>query len=406
MKVLQINAVYEYSSTGRNVKESNEYMLKKGIESYVAAPKLYGLRGNSYKIGNKLDMKVHALLSRLMGLQGYFSAISTKKLIKYIEKLNPDIIHLNNLHGNYINIGMLLRYISKHDIATVITLHDTWFYTGKCCHYLEDNCYKWKNECGKCPAKKKYNKSWFFDFSRKMQRDKIKWFDAVKKLGVVGVSSWITEAAKESAILGNAAIIETIFNWIDLDKFKPHDTLTLRQELNIEEKFVILGIAQSWSAQKGLDIFIELSKFLPEDCLIILVGNASEDTVKANTKIKFIGTVNDVNLLADYYSMADVFINPSIQETFGKTTAEALAAGTPVIGFNSTATPELVGRDGKCGVIVEKQETAEYLKAVEYIKAKTKSYFTEPCRKRAEENFDKAKNIEKYIDLYERLQNG
>lgn len=402
MKVLQINAVYEYSSTGRNVKETHEFLQSSGIESYVAAPSLYGLRDNSYKIGSRAAMKIHGLLSRISGLQGYFSFLPTAGLIKYIKNIKPDIVHLHNVHGNYLNLGMLLKYLAKSDAAVVITLHDTWFYTGKCCHYTEDGCYKWKERCGKCPAKKKYNKSWFFDFSGKMQRDKKSWFGSIKRLAVAGVSNWISSEAKKSTVLRSAAIHETIYNWIDLSVFKPRDTKNLRKRLDIGNKYVILGISQLWSVQKGLDIFIRLSEMLPDDCVIVMLGRA-DNVPNLNEKIKFAGTVNDTETLADYYSMADVFVNPSKQESFGKTTAEALACGTPAVGFNATATPELIGFDGKCGAVVYEHTPEKYLEAILDIKEKTKAKFSENCRAKAESCFDKEKNLKKYTELYKKL---
>lgn len=167
MKVLQINAVYEKFSTGRTTKEMHEYFLNNGIESFVASPYIASLKKNAYMIGNKFDWKMHALFSRLTGLQGYFSRNETKKLINYIDRIKPDIIHLRNLHSNYINLHMLLNYISNNDIATVITLHDSWFYTGKCMYYIEEQCSKWKKKCGKCPSLKKGNPSFFFDCTKK-----------------------------------------------------------------------------------------------------------------------------------------------------------------------------------------------------------------------------------------------
>ena len=399
MKVLQINAVYKKSSTGRNVQEMHEYFLKKGIDSYVAAPDLLGLKKNAFQIGNKYDMKIHALMSRCFGVQGYFSKCSTKKLIKHINKIKPDIIQLHNLHGNYINLKLLLKYIAKNNIPTVVTLHDTWFYTGKCCYYNEDNCYKWKTECNHCPALKKYNKSWLFDRSKKMQRDKRLWFSNIKRLGVIGVSSWVTEDAKISPILKNAQKHETIYNWVDLDLFKPNDNA--KKELGLDDKFVILGVSQIWSERKGVVIFENLSKLIPDDCVIIMIGDTNGH--KSTEKIKFIGTTDSVEELSQYYAAADVFVNPSIQETFGKTTAEALACGTPVIGFNATATPELVGMDEKCGYIINENIADEYLEKIKLIKENCKEKYVSNCRAHAKSLFEMETNINEYISHYREL---
>ena len=401
MKVLQINAVYKKSSTGRTTSEMHEYMIKNGIESYVASPDLADLKENAYQISSEFDMKLHAFMSRLTGLQGYFSKYHTHKLIKYIKKTVPDVIHLRNLHGNYINLKMLLKYIALKDIALVVTLHDCWLYTGKCCHYLGDNCDKWQSTCGNCPALKKYNTSWFFERSKKMQRDKAKWFSRIKKLGVIGVSSWVTNDSKKSTVLKNAKIHKTIYNWIDLDFFTPARSGNIIKD---DDKFIILGIAQNWSEAKGVNLFLELSKLIGDDCEIIMVGNPNG--YQGNDKIKFVGSTDNVEQLAQYYARADVFINPSILETFGKTTAEAMASGTPTIAFNSTATPEILGTDGLCGYLVDENIASAYLEKINLIKEKGKGYYSSNCRSRAESMFEKDTNICEYINLYNELVKG
>lgn len=401
MKVLQINAVYKKSSTGRTTSELHEYMQEHGIESYVATPDLFGLKKNAFKISSKADLKLHALMSKVTGLQGYYSHIATIKLLKYVDSINPDIIHLRNLHGNYINLKMLLNYIAKKDIATVLTLHDVWFYTGRCCYYTEDNCYKWKTTCQNCPALKKYNNSWFFDRSKKMQRDKKKWFSKINRLGVVGVSSWVTDDAAKSEILKNASVCRTIYNWIDLDLFDAKRYPDSKKNRDLEGKFVILGIAQNWTAAKGVDVFKELSELIDDDCVILMIGNPNGN--KSTEKIKFMGATNSAKELAEFYALADVFVNPSIQETFGKTTAEALSSGTPVIGFNATATPEIVGTNEECGYILDENNAQAYLEKINIIKECGKEKYSSNCRARAEKLFDMQTNIEEYMSLYNEL---
>ena len=401
MKVLQINAVYEKNSTGRTTKELHEAMQSKGIESFVACPDPASLPENGYKIGNKLDWKLHALLSRITGKQGYFSHIATKGLIKYIDRLQPDVIHLRNLHSNYINLPMLLSYIAEKDIATVLTLHDCWFFTGKCVYYIEFGCDRWKENCGNCPALKAGNPSMFLDRSAEMLADKRKLFGSIHRLAVIGVSQWVTDDAARS-ILKDSAIIQCIYNWIDLDRFQPRDCAEYKQSMGLENKFVILGIAMGWSKAKGIQVFHELADLLPEDCQIVLVGDASAIPRK-HPKINYLGTVTDVNTLAKLYAMADVFVNPTIQETFGKTTAEAMSCGTPVVAYNGTATPELVGTDGSCGYLVDENRAGLYLEKILEIKMKTKESYSAAARQRAERMFSKEKNTQMIFDIYESL---
>ena len=393
MKVLQINAVYEKFSTGRSTKELHEAMLNKGIESFVACPDLSSLSESSYKIGNKLDWKIHALQSRISGKQGYFSKKATRDLLKYISKINPDIIHLRNLHSNYINLPMLLNYIAKNNIATVLTLHDSWFYTGKCVYYIEYNCERWMEYCGNCPALHIGNKSLFFDKSKEMLADKKSLFSKIDKLAVIGVSQWVTNDAKKS-ILKDSSIIQCIYNWIDLECFRPQDCKELKLTMGLDNKFVIFGIAMSWCLQKGINLFHELADLLPSDCQIVLAGDDS-GVINKNPKIKYIGTIKDVEFLSKLYAMADVFVNPTIQETFGKTTAEAMACGT--------ATPELVGKDGNCGFLIDENDAKLYYAKIMEIQKQTKETFGQAARKRAECMFSKEKNIQQYLDVYQKL---
>ena len=407
MKVLQINAIYEKFSTGRTTKELHLSLLEKGIESFVASPNLNGLKERAFQIGTKADWKRHALLSRIIGTQGYFSVNATKKLLEYIDEIKPDIIHLRNLHSNYINLKLLLKYIAKNNIATVLTLHDSWFYTGKCVYYIEDACDKWKQGCGNCPALKKGNPSIFFDRSKKMLADKSKWFSAIKKLAVVGVSEWTAKDASQS-ILKNASIIRTVYNWIDLQLFSPLENKeetkkALCDQYNLDyEKKIIFGVAMGWNEQKGIDLFMQLANKGLEDYQIVLVGQ--NDFENKNENIKFIGTLTDVKVLSQFYGIADVFVNPSVQETFGKTTAEAMACGTPVVALNSSATPELVGTDGTCGILIDKKDVDDFFGAIKTVSdEKNMHNYRINCRKRAEELFLKEKNINQYIDIYREL---
>ena len=401
MKVLQINAVYEKFSTGRSTQELHEAMLKQGIDSYVACRDLASLTEHSYKIGNKIDWILHSLLSRIFGLQGYFSKHSTKKLLKYIDNISPDIIHLGNLHSNFINLPMLLEYISEKDIATVLTLHDSWFYTGKCVYYVQYKCDRWRKSCGNCPALKSDNPSWFFDKSTQILKDKERLFTNINRLAVIGVSQWVTNDASKS-ILKTSKEITCIYNWIDLNLFKPQNCDIEKINLNFENKFIIFGIAMSWNTLKGINIFHELADKLPSNCQIILAGDDSQ-IIKKHPKIHYVGTITDVNVISKLYSMADVFVNPTIQETFGKTTAEALSCGTPVVAYNGTATPELVGTDEKCGYLVDKNDSDKYLEKILQVQTLGKNYFSKNARERSLMLFSKEKNIKMHIDLYKRL---
>lgn len=398
MKVVQINAVYEYSSTGRTTTEMHEYLCEKGIDSYVFCTNYSNSKKNVFKFSSGLDMKIHSVLSRILGMQGMFSYFSTKKLLAKLEQIKPDVVHLRVLHSNCINLPLLLRYLAKHNIATVLTLHDCWYFTGHCCYFVDSKCCKWKTGCGGCPDLKNWNKSLFFDNSAKLLALKKELFGNIKNLAVVGVSDWVTDFIKDS-ILKDAKIVKRIYNWIDIPKFTPRDTKAIRESIGFDDKdFVVLGVAQIWSPSKGLDSFIKLAKQCP-DIKIAIVGKVLQTDLPAN--IILLGVVSDTQKLIDYYSMADVFFNPSLRETFGKVTIEAMAAGTPAIVYRATASPELI-KDG-CGHIVEINDINSVVNVLQEIENKGKGYYSENCRAYVFEAFNRNVLMGKYLSLYNQI---
>ena len=282
MKIVQINAVYEFSSTGRTTREMHEFLKSEGIESYVFCANKEIPEDNIFKMGNEFEHKLHGICSRLFGLQGYFSHASTARMLSNLTRINPDIVILRNLHANYINIPMTLRYLAKHQVPTIVVLHDCYFFTGHCCYYTKDQCEKWKTECHACPILNKYNKSLFFDNSKKIFNDKKKYFKAISKLAVIGVSDWVTNEAKQSPIFENAHIIKRIYNWIDLNVFYPRDAKSLKERYGRkEDDYVVLGVAQVWDDVKGLPQFLELAKHMPE-IKVVLVGELNSKSLPSN----------------------------------------------------------------------------------------------------------------------------
>ena len=348
MKVVQINAVCGYGSTGRICAEISEY-IKNDIENYILFGNGESKHFAAKRLNSDFGVKIHGLLSRLTGKQGYFSIVHTNKIIKELEKIKPDIVHLHNMHGNYIHFNKLLNYLAKKDIATVITLHDCWFFTGKCTHYTVDKCYKWQTGCYNCPSLKKDNPSWFFDRTKKMWNDKKKHFEAIPRLGVIGTSQWVTDEAKKSFLV-NAKIIKRIYNWIDTKVFN-NQNINIKNNCSIpDNKFLILLISAFWSEEtKKFKDAIELSKKIDDDMHIIMVGKGMNDFdfPKNMTKITYVG---DTEELASIYSSADVYVHLSYEDTFGKVIAEAMACGTPAIVYDSTGIPELIGEN--CGYVV------------------------------------------------------
>lgn len=397
MKILQINAVGQYGSTGRTCREISEYINQETEDICYTAFSEGVADKYSYRIGTSLEKKIHALLSRVSGKQAHFSRRGTRELLRYMDEIKPDVVHLHNLHGNYIHLPQLLRYLASNDIPTVLTLHDCWFYTGKCCHYTADECYKWKTGCHHCPRLKKDNASWFRDATPQLWGEKKKLFEAIPRLAVVGVSDWITNEAGKS-FLACAKEIRRIYNWIDLEVFCPREnSFAIRTLMGITGKKVVLGVASGWSDAKGLGEFIRLAGLLGDDYAVVLVGHMP-DGFGLPSRIYHIPATESPDELAEYYSMADVFVTLSLEESFGKVSAEALACGTPVICYDSTANGELVGEG--CGKVISPGNLGETAAAVKEICAAEKQLFTVRCRAFAGMNFSKAVRINDYMELY------
>ncbi|OUQ79824.1 glycosyltransferase [Flavonifractor sp. An100] len=400
MKIVQINAVYQTGSTGRIAMELHRALMDLGQESYVFTSDGNCIDANVFPLGSKLDHKAHALFSRLSGEQGYFSAGATKALLRELDRLVPDVVHLHNLHGNYIHLPMLLNYLGGKNIATVITLHDCWFFTGKCTHYTIQGCQRWQTGCYGCPRIKNDNASWFFDRTPKMWSDKKKLFTAIPRLGVIGVSDWITNEAKKS-FLQHAAVIRRIYNWIDIDRFYPQNT-DIRQKYQIpDEKLLILCIGGGWNehSSKYQDL-IGLSRLLPENMHILLAG-AVNSSSPLPSNITSVGYVHGLEELAQVYSAADVYIHLSKEDTFGKVIAEAMACGTPAIVYDSTACPEIVGQN--CGYIVPVGDLSQIYHFVCEIGEKGKSFYSASCRDFVEKRFKKEELIADTVGLYQTL---
>lgn len=399
LKVLQVNAVNGILSTGRSCSEIADYLNRRGDACYTA----YSIGQdscNSFCISSAWECKCHALLSRVTGLQGYFSHISTAKLLCLIRDIKPDVVQLRNLHANYLHLNKLLHYLASHDIATVVTLHDCWVYTGKCTHYTSIGCNKWQTGCYACPKLKTDNVSWFFDRTPKMWQDKKNGWRSIPRLAVIGVSDWITGEAKKSPMFVNASVIRRIYNWIDLDVFCPMDSALTKEKLGLSDKKIILGVASGWNNKKGLDRFIELAELLKEDERIVLVGNMPQ--VSLPDYVISVPATADVNELAAYYNAADVFLQLSPEETFGKVVAEALACGTPVVTNAGTANPELV--NASCGeVLLANADVSDILAAVRRFLRVGKDCYSSRCRERVEMLFNKDENMAQYRSVYSAL---
>ncbi|OGX79686.1 group 1 glycosyl transferase [Exiguobacterium sp. SH31] len=397
MKILHINAINDVKSTGRICKELASVHHDCGHETRVAHS-TGPVTEASYVIGDPVDVKLHALHARITGRQGYGSKLATENLVRDIERYAPDVVHLHNLHANYVHLRTLFEYLATRDIPTVLTLHDCWFFTGKCTHYTTVGCNKWQHGCGDCPQLKDDIPSWLFDRTSEMLDDKRRWLTAIPRLAVVGVSDWITTEARFS-FLQHATVLRRIHNWVDLDVFRPVDATELRARLQLADKMVLLGVASTWSEAKGLGAFLDLAAARPNDAFL-LIGRLGATELPAN--VIHVNEMNDARELARYYALADVFLNLSEQESFGNVTVEAMACGTPVLVLDATASPELVTDD--TGVVVATRGLADLNYGIERIFARGKRSYKDACVTQARTHFALRDRAIDYLDVYATLR--
>ena len=398
MKVLHINTTSNWGSTGRIAEEIGQYVRKSGGENYI----IYGRYCNpsvsqAIKIGNKLDFYSHAIQTRILDNHGLASNIMTYKIVNIIMQINPDIINLHNIHGYYLNYKILFHFLSNFNIPVVWTLHDCWAYTGHCVHYSYIKCYRWQTGCHHCPQKNRYPSSWFIDRSKQNYIDKKNVFTSLKNMVIVPVSNWLEGEVKKSFL--NKYPIKVIHNGIDLKTFYPHKVL--KKDLGLNDNFLILGVANKWDERKGINDFIHLRKILPQEYNIILIGLSQKQIDELPIGITGIKRTNNIKELAIFYSIANVYINFSVEETFGMTTCESIACGTPVIVYNSTACPEIVSSD--TGYVVNPGNFEKIIKIIKEIKNKGKKQYLNACRQRAIQYFNKEDAYNKYLSLYYHL---
>ena len=396
--LLQINVTANWGSTGRIAEEIGQLVATQGWESHIAYGRyLNDSTSHIFRIGSQKDIYNHVLSTRFLDRHGLASKNATHNLIRHIEQINPDIIHLHNIHGYYLNYPVLFEYIARTNVPVVWTLHDCWSFTGHCSHFDFIRCNRWLTGCYACPQKKEYPTSWLLDRSSKNYSDKKRWFTSLKNLTIVSVSQWLAGEVRKS-FLGHYPI-QVIYNGIDTEVFSP--CVVDKKRFGLDGKFVVLGVASVWSARKGLADFIELRRVLPDDCVIVLIGLNQKQIASLPAGIVGISPTNDVYELAEYYSMADVYINTSVEETLGLTTVESLSCGTPAIVYKATACPETVSLE--CGFVVEPHNIRRLVEIVNHIKSDGKDIYSTACRCRAVEHFNKTDRFNEYLDLYNRL---
>lgn len=400
MKVLQISPELNVGSVGKIAEQIGEAVMAEGWQSYIA----YGREARAsssqvFRIGSDFDVYTHVAYTRLTDRHGFFSRQVTRRLVNRIKEIAPDIIHLQHIHGYYINIEILFEYLSRAGIPVVWTFHDCWSFTGHCAHYDFVNCRKWQTECKHCPQLNTYPASLWFDRSQSNYADKKKLFNSVPNLTIVPVSNWLAGEVRKSFLNENA--IQTIHNGIDINQFAVR-TSGLRSNYGLnDDDFIILGVAYQWDGRKGLNDFLHLSPLLKENEKIVLVGLNDAQIKKLPKNIIGLKRTKNVDELAQWYSTANVFVNPTLEDTFPTTNLESLACGTPVITYNTGGSPEAI--DEHTGIIVDKNDLEALYRAIRKIKAKGKETYSSSCRERSLAHFDKKNCFSEYIRLYKKL---
>ena len=398
MTVIQINATYETGSTGKIMSDLSKVMNHNGITNYMVSGYFNSVINDSvFYVSDrnpKLEVKKNLLISRITGKMGYRNKYQTNKAIEWIKIKKPDIIHLHNIHGDWINVKLLFEYIKKAKIPVVWTLHDCWAFTGRCSHFELCGCEKWKTQCYNCTNKRVYPITYFIDKSESMYRDKKEWFSGIEKMIIVTPSLWLSKYVKES-FLGDYQI-EVINNGIDTSVFYPQKKKS-RYYMDFDDKKIILGVASCWSKTKGFDDFIKLDSMIDHNKYqIVMVGLNERQREMLPKTILGISRTNNQQELAELYSGADVFINPTYQDNYPTTNLEAISCGTPVITYNTGGSPECISED--TGLVIPKGNVEMIMQSI-----KKAELLKNNMGLRSQNNFDKAISFAQYINLYNEM---
>ena len=395
MVVVQINLTCSWGSTGKICDSVSKLLTQNNIENYVFYT--YGdnpqSNANYIKYGGYVYTKFQALKSRIFGNYGFNSVFATQNLIKKLDKIMPDIVHIHNIHGHDCHFSMLFEYLRNKNIKVYYTFHDCWAFTGYCPHFVMAKCDKWKIGCDKCVLSKKY--SWFFDRSASNFVRKAKALSGLD-MTIITPSEWLAGLVKQSFLKDYP--VKVINNGINLDVFKPVES-NFREKYGLVNNKIILGVSFGWSVNKGLDVFIELAKRLSDEYKIVLVGtNGDTDEILPDNIIS-IHRTNNQQELAEIYTAADVFVNPTREENYPTVNMEAVACGTPVLTFRTGGSPEII--DETCGSVVDCDDIDAMEREIIRI-CTEKPYSKEACVKKAQE-FEQNDRFKEYVDIYERI---
>lgn len=405
-KLLQINPVLRVNtSTGRIMQEIGELAMQHGWKTYMAYSKgrdgIRECKSEIVPVGDKWSTAWHGVETRLLDRHGLASDHATREFVKRIEEIAPDIVHIHNIHGYFLNYKILFDYLSKSGIPVVWTVHDCWLYTGHCYYYSFVGCNKWQTGCGHCPQKKEFPASYFADRSHRNWLDKRAAFTSMPhdKLTIVPVSHWIRGEMSRSFLKDYN--YKVIHNGINTDVFNICSSAAVREKYGLGDRHILLGVASIWSREKGLDDFVKMAGMVNRDEVIVLVGIKPEEKKLLPDNVVAIARTENIRQLAELYSAADAFINPTWQDNYPTVNLEAIACGTPVVTYRTGGSVEAV--NDATGFVVEQGCVDGLLGAARCIMQKGKTAYSSACRKFAVDNFRKEDRYAEYLELYDRL---
>ena len=401
-KLIQINPVIrQTTSTGRIMLEIADLAMCDGWDCYVAYSG--GRDGHhvcapaTVPVGGKLSVVWHGILTRLFDRHGLGSKVATRRFVRKLKEIDPDVIHIHNIHGYFLNYQILFRYLSTCGKPVVWTVHDCWLFTGHCYHYDSVGCEKWKEGCNHCPQKTAFPSSYIVDRSKQNYRDKRQAFLSVpaSKFHVVVVSDWMKREMATSFL--KDCTFHTIHNGIDTEVFHPYSGSSFREP----GKYLLLGVASIWSKEKGLDDFVEIASKLKDNETLLLVGISEALAKKMPKNIRVLPRTADVKQLAEIYSAADVFLNLTYQDNYPTVNMEAMACGTPVVTYDTGGSVETIAAD--TGFVVPKGNIDAVLNAVREVEKADRNLMRTRCREHASSRFSRDACYHQYIDLYNQL---
>jgi len=399
MKVLQINSVCGIGSTGRFATDLYSGLKANGQNCLIAygRGKPRGIaRQDTYRIGSSFEVAFHGAMARLDDRSGFHSTIATKRLIKVINKYKPDVIHLHNLHGYFLDVRILLNYLASVDVPVIWTFHDCWNFTGHCAYFDLASCSEWLKHCEGCRSLRDYPASFLRNCAVKNLKIKRQLIARLGRVCVVSPSIWLAGIARQT-VFGRFEI-EVIRNGIDLSVFKPTPN-SLRERYGLDNRKVVLGVASRWDKRKGLEYLLDLATQIPHDYSVVIIGIDTKQIRKLPANILGIRRTKNTAELAAWYSCADVFVNPTLEDNYPTTNLEALACGTPVVTFSSGGSGEAVAEG--CGIIVESRKVEDLLLAVKHI-INSQTFIKSECLK-ASQAFDIHRAVQEYMRLYEKM---